>query len=83
MAVLQMQKFSICALKKNRKEVLELLQAAGVVEVTQEAEEDGVFRKTDTVSSTGMRPLRIRLLRYCRNMFLRRAACFPRWRERL
>lgn len=50
MAVLQMQKFSICALKKNRKEVLELLQAAGVVEVTQEAEEDGVFRKTDTVS---------------------------------
>ena len=50
MAVLQMQKFSICALKKNRKEVLELLQAAGVVEVTQEAKEDGVFRKTDTVS---------------------------------
>lgn len=39
MAVLQMQKFSICALKKNRKEVLELLQAAGVVEVTQEAED--------------------------------------------
>ena len=54
MAVLQMQKFSICALKKNRKEVLELLQAAGVVEVTQEAEEDGVFRKTDTVSSRQM-----------------------------
>ena len=54
MAVLQMQKFSICALKKNRKEVLELLQAAGVVEVTQEAEEDGVFRKADTVSSRQM-----------------------------
>ncbi len=27
MAVLQMQKISICALKKNRKAILELLQA--------------------------------------------------------
>lgn len=51
MAVLQMQKFSICALKKDRKEVLELLQAAGVTEITQEAEEDSVFKKIDTASS--------------------------------
>lgn len=48
MAVLQMQKFSICALKRDRKEVLELLQAAGVMEITQEAEEDSVFKKMDT-----------------------------------
>lgn len=54
MAVLQMQKFSICALKKNRKEVLELLQAAGVMEITQEAEEDSVFKKMDTASSRQM-----------------------------
>ena len=33
MAVLQMQKISICALKKNRKAILELLQASGVVEI--------------------------------------------------
>ncbi len=54
MAVLQMQKFSICALKRNRKEVLELLQAAGVMEITQEAEEDSVFKKMDTASSRQM-----------------------------
>ena len=33
MAVLQMQKFGICALKKNRQEILDQLQALGVTEV--------------------------------------------------
>lgn len=51
MAVLQMQKLRICALKKDRKAVLEILHTAGVVQITQEAEEDEVFKKTDTVSS--------------------------------
>ena len=33
MAVLQMQRISICALKKNRKAILEKLQAMGVMEI--------------------------------------------------
>ena len=38
MAVLQMQKLCICALKKDRKSLMEFLQAAGVLELTAEAE---------------------------------------------
>ncbi len=34
MAVLQMQRISICALKKDRKQILELLQRRGAVELT-------------------------------------------------
>ncbi|MDD3404552.1 MAG: V-type ATP synthase subunit I [Hespellia sp.] len=50
MAVLQMQKISICALKKQRKAVLEYLQSIGIMEMTQEMEEDAAFEKMDTVS---------------------------------
>lgn len=50
MAVLQMQNLRICALKKDRSAVLGLLQAAGVVQITQEAGDDGVFKRSDTVS---------------------------------
>lgn len=35
MAVLQMRRVSICALKKDRKEILEKLQAMGVMEMSQ------------------------------------------------
>ncbi|MEG2732475.1 MAG: V-type ATP synthase subunit I [Clostridium sp.] len=54
MAVLQMQKISICALKKNRKAILELLQAAGVMEIVRTSEEDSVFKKSDTIPSRQM-----------------------------
>lgn len=50
MAVLQMQKVSICALKKERKAVLEYLQSIGIMEMTQDIEEDAAFEKMDTVS---------------------------------
>lgn len=53
MAVLQMQKICICALKKDRRELLDLLQSAGVMEISQETGEeleDG-FKRMDTVSS--------------------------------
>ena len=33
MAVLKMQRITICALKKNRKAILEKLQSLGVLEV--------------------------------------------------
>ena len=41
MAVLQMQRVSICALKKDRKAILEKLQALGVMEMNQIADEEG------------------------------------------
>ena len=52
MAVLKMQKISICALKKDRKAILEQLQHLGVLEVDRDKEEDAFFQKMDT---TGQR----------------------------
>lgn len=48
MAVLEMQRISICALKKDRKPILEKLQSLGVLEISSVAEEDGFFKKMDT-----------------------------------
>ena len=48
MAVLQMQKISIYALKKDRKAILEYLQRRGVVEITDPETESGVFAQADT-----------------------------------
>lgn len=47
MAVLQMQRISICALKKDRKPVLEQLQRLGVVEVNDIMLSDSIFKKDD------------------------------------
>lgn len=43
-----MQRITICALKKNRKAILEKLQSLGVLEVNHILEEDEDFRKMDT-----------------------------------
>ena len=48
MAVLQMQKISIYALKKDRKAIMEYLQRRGVVEITDPETESGVFAQADT-----------------------------------
>ena len=48
MAVLQMQRVSICALKKDRKSILERLQSMGVMEVSQVLEDESGFEKQDT-----------------------------------
>ncbi|MGI6095981.1 MAG: V-type ATP synthase subunit I [Lachnospiraceae bacterium] len=48
MAVLQMQRISICALKKDRKAILEKLQSMGVMEIVQTLEDDEDFQKMDT-----------------------------------
>ncbi len=52
MAVMQMQRISICGLKKNRKAILEKIQSLGVIEVSQilDDDEDG-FEKMDTAGS--------------------------------
>ena len=51
MAVVPMKKVLICGLKKDRKQILELLQRQGAVEITSGLEEDSIFRKTDVSSS--------------------------------
>ena len=48
MAVLQMQKVSICALKRDRKEILEKLQSLGVMEIFQLPDEEEGFEKIST-----------------------------------
>lgn len=51
MAILQMKRISIYALKKDRKAVLELLQKRGVVEVDTAVKSDKVFSRIDTSQS--------------------------------
>ena len=51
MAVLQMQRVSICALKKDRKAILEKLQRMGVMEINHILEEDEDFRRMDTANA--------------------------------
>jgi len=48
MAVLPMQRMELCALKTDRKKILEMLQRRGVVEVNDGSQADDVFRKKDT-----------------------------------
>lgn len=51
MAVLQMQRISICALKKHRKAVLERLQELGWLEINLDVDEDENFEKLDTTGA--------------------------------
>ena len=51
MAVLQMQRISICGLKKDRKAILEKIQTLGVMEMSQIAEDEEGFEKMDTVNA--------------------------------
>ena len=51
MAVEKMKRMSLCALRKNRKQILELLQRKGTVEVCTAGKEDDVFKKTNLSQS--------------------------------
>lgn len=51
MAVLQMQRISICAMKKNRKAILERLQELGAMEIDIQLEDDSGYKKMDISSS--------------------------------
>lgn len=51
MAVVPMQRISIYALRKNRKELLELLQRRGVMEISDCRLDDDAFEKADTMSA--------------------------------
>ena len=43
MSVLQMQRISICALKKDRKAILEKIQTMGIMEMNQIVDEEDGF----------------------------------------
>ncbi|MGI6012226.1 MAG: V-type ATP synthase subunit I [Ruminococcus sp.] len=51
MAVLKMQRITVCALKKNRKAILERLQALGAVEIDICLPEDEGLKQMDTAGS--------------------------------
>ena len=51
MAVLQMHRISICALKKDRKAILEKLQALGIMQVDVSMLQDEDLHKMDTAKS--------------------------------
>ena len=51
MAVLQMQRISICAMKKNRKAILERLQELGAMEIDIRLPDDSDYQKKDVASS--------------------------------
>ena len=51
MAVLPMQRVSICALKKDRKAILEKVQSMGIMEMNQITGEEDGFETMDTVNA--------------------------------
>ena len=51
MAVVPMKKMLICGLKKDRKGTLECLQRQGVLEISDDLQEDDTFRKMDVTKS--------------------------------
>jgi V/A-type H+-transporting ATPase subunit I len=54
MALVKMEKVHICAMKRDRKQILELLQRRGTVEVRDCAAADEVFQKTDTSAARAL-----------------------------
>ncbi len=51
MAVLEMKRIQLCALKNERKKILEFLQRRGAVEIHAAEEPEALFSKTDTASA--------------------------------
>ena len=54
MAIVQMQRINICALKKNRKAILERLQELGAMEIDIQLEDDNLGEKQDVASSRAL-----------------------------
>ena len=79
MAVLKMQRISICALKKDRKAILEKLQSLGVVEINHVSKKMKILRRW-TLQGKRQVSRKRRLWQNRRsifliNMFLRRSRC--------
>ena len=79
MAVLPMKKITICAMKRERKAILEKLQALGMVEIETGSQETDDFKKmnTNAPSTRNVRRTQMGHWRYSTGMFQRRRPCFP------
>ena len=55
MAVLAIKKIDICAMKKDRKAILEKLQSMGALEIRAGGDETDVFKKINTTSVPNMK----------------------------
>ena len=62
MAVLEMKRINIYALKSSRKKILELLQRRGVLEINSPKQAEDLFAKTDTEPARGTFEKNIQLL---------------------
>ena len=86
MAVLQMQRISICAMKKNRKAILEELQSLGVLEIDA-AELDPELKTMDTMNARLIFEKNASLCdqasRFWMNFRRRRDLCWHPWQESL
>ena len=77
MAVLQMQKINLCALKKNRKRILEMIQALGIVEVVSDEELMEGFEKMDTsAQKSQFEKTAAQVDHVCKSTFLRKKGCW-------
>ena len=54
MAIVQMQRINICALKKNRKAILERLQELGAMEIDIQLKDDSLCEKQDVAGSRAL-----------------------------
>ena len=54
MAIVQMQRINICALKKNRKAILERLQELGAMEIDIQLEDDNLCENQDVAGSRAL-----------------------------
>ena len=86
MAVLKMCKINICAMKKDRKKILELLQLKGCLEVHEEVKEDKVFEKVNTATQISLYDRQAALtdnaLEILEAIFLKKSPCFQALKER-
>jgi len=82
MSVLQMQRISICALKKDRKAILEKIQSMGVMEMNQIAEDEEGFEKMPDRGLRRRRSFRIRRWQFLKLTLRRSIQCYQAWRAR-
>ena len=61
MSIVQMQRINLCALKKNRKAILERLQAMGVVEIDIRLNQDAGYEKQDVTQHKNIFEKRARM----------------------
>lgn len=87
MAVLQMQRISMCALKKNRKAILERLQELGAMEIDIRLEDDSGYKTMDVSNSRATFEKQAQTATgrwiFCRNMRRKRRGCCHPWPVRL